>query len=164
MEFALFATIGLIALAAAVDVFFLTGMWFSGTFLLVVIGTIYTRGDATFWLIVPVIFIFTVLTNYGNFLLGRHGSHLPLIAKQLQKPRAQAVRDKLQSLTPRSLFVTMFIGRFVGVIRPLYGLVLGASHVSPLRFFINEVILSAAWTIGWSTFVYLVTNGILAVT
>ena len=164
MEWTVFVTVGLLIGAAMVDVFFLTGVWFSGTFLLVIAGTLYTRGDADFWLMVPAVFIGSLVANCGNFYLGRHGSHLPLIKKQLQKDRAQRVRDKLKGLTPRSLFITMFVCRFIGVIRPFYGIVLGAASVSPTRFIQNELVLAAVWTLVWSAFIYAVTNGILAVT
>ena len=162
MSLELVVVIGLIALAAFVDVFFLTGIWFSGTFVLIIVGTAYARGDVTFWTIIPVTFVVTLLTNYGNFLLGKHGSHIPIINRQLDKPHAEAFRQKIESLSPKSLFGTMFVARFVGVIRPFYALVLGASNVNTARFLYNETILALAWTLAWSLFVYAVTNVIIA--
>lgn len=131
---------------AFLDVLVFTGLFLYGGTMLATVALLYASGAITATEIVIAASTGTLLGSSINFYLGRFFGHVPFIAKFLEKPGAQKIRG---FMARRHLLITMTIGRFITLARPLYGLVLGTMEISPRRFFMYEIPLVLVWVVIW---------------
>jgi membrane protein DedA with SNARE-associated domain len=88
----------------------------------------------------------TLLGSTINFYIGYYGARIPFVQKLLQKPAAIKVQN---FTTKKHLFITMTVGRFITLARPLYSLVLGALQTKPQKFFMYEIPIVLSWVLIW---------------
>lgn len=141
-------TILVILAAAWLDTFVFSGYIFYGFALLASASVLYATGSLTLIELLLGAYIGTTLSSTLNFYLGRFGKSLPYIQSVLERETAQRIHQQLHK---RSLFLIMLVSRFITLLRPSYGLVLGAFSIPPRTFIIYELIVAALWVGLWST-------------
>lgn len=128
------------------DVLVFTGLFLYGGTMLASVALLYASGAVTITEITLAAASGTLLGSSVNFYLGRFFGHVPFIEKFLNKPGALKIKN---FMTKRHLLITMTVGRFITLARPLYGLVLGTMEISAKRFFMYEIPLVLVWVLIW---------------
>jgi membrane protein DedA with SNARE-associated domain len=136
----------IIFVAAALDIFFVTGLFLYGIAMISTIAIMHSTGVITAETIVIALFSGTVLGNVLNFGIGKVFHKSRIVAKKLEHPQAEKARGFLKT---RGLFIYMLVCRFIVFTRPLYALLLGSFGISFKRFILYEILIAFAWTIFW---------------
>jgi len=142
-----------LSVAAAMDSFFLTGWFFLGTAVMAVALPIYGLGE------VPIgsIFLFCAVGSFvgsaTSFLFGKHLSHLAIAEKFLERPSFKEAASRIEKSS--STLTIVFLGKFIGVIRPFYAIALGVSGAKTFVYMLAELLASIIWSLVWSTVLYL---------
>lgn len=135
-----------ILVAAALDVFFLTGLLLYGAAMMSTVLMMHMSGMIGTEALIASAFAGTTIGNVVNYWIGRLFSETSFIEQRLARPRYQAAREQLRT---RGLTVFMIIGRFITFTRPLYALLLGSARISFRRFIVREVPLALFWVSFW---------------
>lgn len=135
-----------ILVAAALDIFFLTGLLLYGAAMMSTVLMMHMTGMISTEALIVAAFLGTVSGNVLNFWIGRLFSETAFIEKRLAQPRYQKAREQLRT---RGLTLFMVIGRFITFTRPLYALMLGSARISFKRFMVREIPLAFFWVTFW---------------
>lgn len=135
-----------ILIAAALDIFFITGYVLYGFAMLSSVLMMHTTGMISAETILMSAFTGTVLGNSTNYWVGRLFGETEFVKKRLEHPRMQKARHFLQH---RGLVIYMFIGRFVTFTRPFYAVLLGSMRIKFRRFLMYEIPLAFFWVAFW---------------
>lgn len=135
-----------ILIAAALDIFFMTGLFLYGAAMMSTVLMMHMTGMIETEALIVSAFLGTVGGNLVNFWIGRWFSETEFIKTRLTRPRYQRAREHLRT---RGLTLFMFIGRFVTFTRPLYALLLGSARISFKRFLWRELPLAFCWVTFW---------------
>lgn len=135
-----------ILIAAALDIFFITGYILYGFAMLTSVLMMYTTGMISAEAILVAAFLGTMTGNTTNYWVGRLFGETKFVTKRLAQPRAQKARHFLQN---RGLIIFMVIGRFITFTRPMYALILGSMRIRFRRFLMYEIPLAFFWVAFW---------------
>tara|TARA_B100000508_G_scaffold98236_1_gene77079 strand:+ start:812 stop:1309 length:498 start_codon:yes stop_codon:yes gene_type:complete len=135
-----------ILIAAALDIFFITGYILYGFAMLASVLMMYTSGMIGAEAILITAFLGTTIGNSINYWIGRFFGETEFVRKRLTQPRAQKARHFLQH---RGLIIFMVIGRFITFTRPMYALILGSMRIKFRRFLMYEIPLAFFWVAFW---------------
>ncbi|MCD5381194.1 MAG: VTT domain-containing protein [Candidatus Pacebacteria bacterium] len=136
----------IIFMAAALDIFFVTGLILYGAAMISTIAAMYAGGLISLEMIALSAYIGTVFGNTINYGAGRLFKEAPFVAKRLQQPSFTKARSMLQN---RGLPIFMVVSRFIALIRPLYALLLGSLEISFKRFIFYELVIALFWVTFW---------------
>ncbi len=136
----------IIFVAAALDIFFITGLFLYGFAMLSTIAMMYSSGMITLEMIIVSAYAGTVVGNSLNYGAGRLFKEAPPVERKLAHPKVEKARGFLQS---RGLFLYMLICRFIAITRPLYALLLGSLQIKFRRFIFYELIIAFFWIVFW---------------
>ncbi len=136
----------LIFVAAFLDVFCLTGLFLYGGAMLGSVAALLIAGAISPIEVTVAATLGTLFGSTTNFFIGYFGAQVPFVEKLLQKKGAKKIKD---FTVRRHLFITIVVGRFITLARPLYGLVLGTLHTKPRRFFMYEIPVVFFWVVIW---------------
>lgn len=135
-----------ILIAAALDIFFVTGLFLYGFAMLSTVGMLHATGMISTQALIVSAFIGTVSGNICNYWAGRLFNNTRFIQSKLESKQAKRAQSFLNS---RSLFLYMIVGRFITFTRPLYALLLGSLQVSFRTFLSREIPLALFWVTFW---------------
>ncbi len=122
----------------------LIGAFIPGTILIVVFGFLAAHGDLNVWTLIIVSAVGAILGDSTSYFLGTKGTRLfnrenrILNISHLEKGRQFFARYGDRSI---------FIGRFVGVLRPIVPFVAGASRMKMRIFLFWNVVSGVSWSI-----------------
>ncbi len=132
-----------LALAAGVEGLFLIGMFIPGSLLMFAAGAIAVAGEIPLWPVMLAAGIGAWLGDCASYYLGwRYRHTLPAIAARLRMPGAI---ERGQKFFARHGGKSIFLGRFIGPLRPLVPAVAGASAMPPLQFATIDLIAALLW-------------------
>ncbi|MGJ8669593.1 MAG: VTT domain-containing protein [Oceanococcus sp.] len=133
----------LLALAAAVEGLFLVGMLIPGSLLMFSAGAIAVAGEIPLTPVMLAAAIGAWLGDCLSFYLGwRWRLHLPDIAARLHMPRAI---ERGERFFRKHGGKSIFLGRFVGPLRPLVPAIAGASSMIPWHFMLIDLFAALLW-------------------
>lgn len=135
-----------ILVAAALDIFFLTGLLLYGVAMMSTVLMMHMTGMIGTEALIASAFLGTLSGNLVNYWVGRWFSETEFMRTRLARPRYQRAREQLRT---QGLTWFMIIGRFITFTRPLYALLLGSARVSFKRFLWREVPLAFCWVTFW---------------
>ncbi len=124
----------------------LIGAFIPGTILIVVFGFLSAHGDLNVWILIAVSAIGAILGDSTSYFLGTKGTHLfkkennILNISHLEKGKRFFARYGEKSI---------FVGRFVGVLRPIVPFVAGASRMNMKSFIFWNVLSGVAWSVSY---------------
>jgi len=136
----------LIFVAAFFDVFCLTGLFLYGGAMLGSVAALLIAGLISPIEVTIAATLGTLLGSTTNFFIGYFGAQIPFVEKLLKNKGAVKIKE---FTVKRHLFITMVVGRFITLARPLYGLVLGTLQTKPSRFFMYEIPIVFFWVVLW---------------
>ena len=151
MELLALGAAGALLIAAFIDVFFVTGIFFSGLFLLAMVGTLYTTGEIGLWETIPFLWVGSWLGNLSNFFAGKQLTHLSVVRRTLANPRVAKLQERASGIHFVSFVGLVLISRALGMVRPFYGLAFGAADIKTIRFVTAETIAVSIWVFSWIT-------------
>jgi len=143
--------------AAFIDTFIVSGYILYGFALLANAGILYAAGTLSIQHIFIGALIGTTAASMVNFYIGTIFAKSRWVQQQLKKDLAVRIQNQLHT---RGLFIAMLIARFITLLRPMYGLVIGTLNVSPRRFILCEIVVSIIWVTFWATVLYFSTDSI----
>jgi membrane protein DedA with SNARE-associated domain len=129
------------------DTLFLTGYFLFGFALMGSVAMLYATGTITVYEILIAAYLGTFSGSLTNFFIGYYFGERVWVQRALTHQRAKKVHEVI---VRQHLFVAMFIGRFLGLTRPLYALALGALRVNPTRFAHYELSIAFIWASMWT--------------
>ena len=135
-----------IFLTALIDAFFLTGLVFYGIFLMGTAATLYALQKISATELFVASFLGSLLGSVINFYLGHFFGHVRFFKKFTDGTKVAYIKKRLAD---DGLFYTMAFGKFIGIFRPLYALILGVLHTDQKRFLMFEILLAFMWTTFW---------------
>lgn len=114
--------------------------------------TLYASGFVTIIQVAAFCWLGSFLGSSASFFAGRYLGHTRFVSGFLNRRKVKRVSHRLQRSD--TLTVVVFTGKFVGVLRPFYALLLGANRSNVARYLTLEAIASASWSLVWSTVLY----------
>jgi membrane protein DedA with SNARE-associated domain len=136
-----------IFVSALIDAFFLTGLVFYGVVLMGTAATLHAMGEITTLELMAAAFLGSTIGSIINFYIGHFFGHVKIVKRFTQGDKVAVVKKRLAQ---DGLFWTMALGKFIGIFRPLYALILGVLHTNQRRFLCYEIFLALLWTIFWT--------------
>lgn len=136
----------MILVAAFFDTFVGTGYLLYGFAMLTTVGMMLLEEIITIPEIIAMAWIGTVAASTTNYVLGRFFAETAFIERQRERA---ALRTLTRYLDRFGNWWLICIGRFVTVLRPSYGLLLGLLHRPFKRFVIYETIIAGVWVCFW---------------
>lgn len=133
-------------IAAALDIFFVTGLVLYGAAMLSSVAVLHASGMISATGIAISALLGTLCGNVVNFYCGRLFAETKFIQQRVEHPSTLRARNILKT---NGLLFYILIGRFVTFTRPLYGVLAGSLRINARRFFFYEVIIAAFWIIFW---------------
>ena len=140
-------------ISAATDAFFITGWIWLGTAVMATATPLYAADIVSIIDVATFCALGSFIGSTASFLAGRLLGHTRLISSFLQRGRVKTVSSRLKKSD--SLAVVVFTGKFVGLLRPFYALILGANRSHFTSYLALEFLASVAWSLVWSTVLYL---------
>lgn len=139
-------------IAAATDAFFATGYVWWGTAVMVTASSLYVSGNVTIASVAVFCAVGSFLGSMASFLIGRAAGTTEFVSRFLERPIVRSVSIRLRK--NESLAIAVLTGKFFGVLRPAYALLLGSNRVDFFSYLIWEATASIVWSLFWSTILY----------
>lgn len=139
--------------AAAADSFFLSGWLFLGTAVMGTAIPLFATQTVSILEVAVCCAVGSFLGSFSSFMSGRQLKRVPFVERQLKKKAVAKVENKIAAAP--SLLTAVFLGKFVGYLRPFYSLVIGTSPVSIAKYARAEAAASICWSTTWSIVLYL---------
>lgn len=114
------------------------GIFFPGTLLVVLAGALAAQGSYDFWDLFIFATIGAILGDAVSYELGRRGKEY--VGKRTQLERGRAFFERYGALS-------IFIGRFIGPLRPVITVVAGSMGMDRWKFYIANVASALIWSV-----------------
>ncbi len=134
----------LVLFLSLAEAFVFTGWVVPGTVLVVIAGGLAAQGIYDFWDLVLFASIGAAVGDGISYELGHRGKsfikHRPFLQRQLERGKKFFLRHQGKSI---------FLGRFIGWIRPIVPFIAGAMEMPRPRFYTANIVSAVAWAIAY---------------
>lgn len=134
----------LLALVTFGESFVLTGMFVPGTVLLVIMGGLIPQGFYSFQQLALYAIIGSILGDAASYELGKvgrfHVERYKFLTHYLDNGKAFFFRHGGKSV---------FLGRFVGAIRPIIPFIAGVSDMPRGRYYLYNILSAIGWSVSY---------------
>ncbi|MEI7750052.1 MAG: LssY C-terminal domain-containing protein [Candidatus Moraniibacteriota bacterium] len=121
------------------------GLMFPGTMIIVLFGFFSSQGFLHFKLLVWVVAVGAILGDIIGYRSGIHGKNLFREGNRFLRP---SYLEKGKKFFRAHGEKSIFLGRFVGPLRPIIPFVAGLSHMEWWRFLVWDIVVALLWS--WS--------------
>ncbi len=122
----------------------LIGAFIPGTILIIIFGFLSAHGDLNVWILITVSAIGAILGDSTSYFLGTKGTHL---FKKENRVLNISHLERGKHFFARYGEKSIFIGRFIGVLRPIVPFVAGISRMNIKLFIFWNVLSGVLWSI-----------------
>lgn len=139
-------TLALLAIACAAESVLVLGALIPTTVVLFAAGALVAFGAFELWTVVAVATLGAMAGDYLNFWLGRRYGERLLESRWAQ--RNVAAIERSREIMRGNEIKGLFIGRWIGLVRPFIGALAGAHGMSLPRFLLIELATCLSWASG----------------
>ncbi|HEC93810.1 MAG TPA: phosphatase PAP2 family protein [Candidatus Kaiserbacteria bacterium] len=124
----------------------LVGAFIPGTILIVIFGFLSAHGNLDVWILIIVSAFGAILGDSTSYFLGTKGTHL---FKKENRILNISHLEKGTQFFARYGDKSIFVGRFIGVLRPIVPFIAGASRMKMRTFLFWNVISGISWSVAY---------------
>ncbi len=124
----------------------LVGAFIPGTILIVIFGFLSAQGSLDVWILITVSAVGAILGDSTSYFLGTKGTHL---FKKENRILKISHLEKGKRFFARYGDKSIFVGRFIGVLRPIVPFIAGASRMKMTTFLFWNVVSGISWSVAY---------------
>lgn len=124
----------------------LIGAFIPGTILIVVFGFLSAHGDLNVWILITVSAVGAILGDSTSYFLGTKGTKL---FKKENRILNISHLEKGKHFFAKYGDRSIFVGRFIGVLRPIVPFVAGAARMEMRTFLFWNVVSGVSWSVAY---------------